>query len=132
MGRSVSVPSGAAVVAYAALECEEQWEYDDIKDNLIEALCEAFPSAYESDRYLGNEDVVLVQNKIAFIGLSEYCGLASFWIVPRTDSDQQEALGANWANKVEAKFKKVIADVVGPVYYKQGSFSNGEGVYAKA
>lgn len=130
MGRSVYVPSGAEVVAYVNVECEDSFEYDMLKESLVYSLEVAFPSVSEDSGYVGREGVVIASNRLVKFVVAEYCGLLSVSIVP--NDDEYYALGKNFANKISARFKSVVAGVCGAVYYKVGSFSNGEGVYAKA
>lgn len=130
MGRSVYVPSGAEAVAYASVECEDQFEFDMLKEALVYSLEVAFPSVSEDDGYVGREGVVIASNRLVKFVVAEYCGLMSVSVVPNDDEYYER--GKGFANRINAKFQKVVAGVCGAVYYKLGSFSNGEGVYQKA
>ncbi len=129
MGRSVYVPSGAEVVAYASVECEDSFEYDMLMEDLVASLEAAFPSVSEDSGYVGREGAVVASNRLVQFVVAEYCGLVSVSVVP--NDDEYYELGKGFANRINAKFQKVVAGVFGGVYAKLGSFSNGEGVYQK-
>ena len=81
MGRSVSYPHNS-LVCFFHNDDEGQWIVEDFRN-----WCwQTFPSVYEADRWLSNEDHVLVENGHAEFGLSEYCGLWAAWILPKNDS----------------------------------------------
>ena len=128
MGRSVYVPSGAEVVVYIVVgNIEDEYEFNDLVENLKYEIQADFPSLEEAEGYFDREGQVILANKLVKVGISEYCGLAAVFVVPEEDNN----LAYAFANKIEAKFKKAVAGVAGPVYKKVGSFSNGEGVYEK-
>lgn len=126
MGRSVYVPSGAAIVAYIDVSDYEE-DFNDLIDNIAYELKAKYPSLDDDDGYLGREGSVLLSNKLVKVGTSEYCGLAAIFVIPEEGNN----LALNFARKIEAGFKKVVRDVAGPLYAKVGSFSNGESVYEK-
>lgn len=131
MGRSVSVPSRAQLVAYAPLELDEDYELDfesEVIEPLRYQLTKAFPSLYEDDDWLDREDHVILKNRHAQFGISEYCGLLSIWAVPYND-DEQAGLHAAWLGQIAAKFGAVVQATFGTRLVKCGSFSNGEGFY---
>lgn len=148
MGRSVSYPSDSVVVCYrdvssfGAVYAEDEngdFDYDDIVDidefearddfeffveDIRESVKSEWPSFYEEDGWIDREDRILLANGHAYVGVSEYCGLASIWLVPR--ESEHEELSAAWCASIENKFKKLFGELV-----KVGSFSNGESVYKK-
>ena len=152
MSRSVSVARGAVAVAYAALnpvlvdeESKEYREFDsDDFDFAVEDVQNYLPSLYPSlvacDEWLGNgrsEDHALLENKHCYVGVSEYCGLVSAWIVPKEDdcyhSDKYlNGLSAHWCDQVGSKIVKVVARCFGQSLIKQGIFSNGEAIFQPA
>ena len=89
-----------------------------------------FPSVNSCDEWLGNEDHVLAENRLARFGMSEYCGLLSYWIVPKENgcySDEQiEPLAKRWIASIADKFVAAFGEMT-----KIGSMSNGEGVYRR-
>lgn len=130
MARSVYVPSGAEVVAYASVECEDQFDFRMLMEDLVCSLEGAFPSVSKDKGYEGREGAVVASNRLVKFVVAEYCGLLSVSIVPK--DDEYYGLGKGFANKVEAKFKKVVAGVFGGIYNRVGAFSNGECIYQKA
>ena len=131
MSRSVSTPRNAQVIAYAHVECEEdeadvQDTWDDDLVNLSAALRAAFPSMSPADRWLDREDHVILENRHAYIGVSEYCGLVAVWIVPE---DTPTAL--HWCAQIEPRFRRVVADVFGVELRHIATASNGEAFFER-
>lgn len=150
MGRSVSVASGAFAVAYK--DCSRlgyitedengvklaepyydeilgQEDWDCWVDSIVEKMKHYYPSFTKCDKWLGREDHAILENRFAYFGISEYCGLVSLWLVQKEGDDygdEQAGLSAGWAGKVEDKFKKRFSEL-----YKLGTFSNGEAVFER-
>lgn len=133
MGRSVSVPRGAASVVYEACEFEDSWGFEEAIEDLRGCLMRAFPSVTEDDRWLDREDHVIASNRFAQFGVSEYCGLVSIWMVP-VDNDYADTHGIRdrWIESVDAKFRKVASGCFGVGLNKLGTFSNGEAIFSPA
>jgi uncharacterized protein YjaZ len=87
---------------------------------------------YGCAKWLGREDQAISQNSFAYVGVSEYCGLVSIWITPKDVDDLQVGIRDAWISQIEKKFKKVARSSFGTPLIKTGSFSNGEGVFARA
>ena len=132
MGRSVSTPSNAQVVTYRALDIDEaddaQWIFDDTLDCYLDILQRDFPSVTKADRWIGREDHVVAENGLAQFGISEYCGLVAYWIVPKEDpyDGRLDGIAKRWIDSIEPKFTRAFGE-----YRKIGSMSNGEGVYQR-
>ncbi len=140
MGRSVSTPHNASVVAYSYIEAEgdDDFASQDAFDSMVEDLTEYAPTLWPSLRkcdkntWLGREDHALLENDLCFMGISEYCGCVAYWIVPRDDrrsgySDQgTDNLCANWIGQIEAKFLKTFGRMT-----SIGRASNGEQFFQK-
>ena len=124
-------------------QCEEddedddsrQQAWDDFKGNLICGLEAKYKSLTRpsKERWDGRETKIILENNLVEVGLSEYCGLASVSLRPNEyyQDDAKVGLAENWINKVKAGMEKKIGEFA-TVLYRQGTFSNGEGVYAKA
>lgn len=128
MGRSVSTPCNAVAVTYrdvTEIEDAEQFEYEVIED-LREYAKTLWPSLTECDKWIGREDHAVLENGHAYIGVSDYCGLAAFWLVPKDDRDYGESLARQWCEQVSAKFIKAFGNL-----RCIGRLSNGEAVYQK-
>ena len=131
MSRSVSHPSGA-VVCFRDVTDFEFDDWDWFIELITDSAKEAFPSMENADKWLDNEDHAILENSFAYIGVSEYCGLASVWMV-RKENDLYYAediaidnLADNWIGLVENKFCKMFGE-----YRKIGTASNGESFYEK-
>lgn len=138
MGRSVSYLRNSLHEVYFRCSDMEQWEWNDLIENLSYSLEKSFPSLSEADDWDGNETKIFLQNSFCEIGISEYCGLASLSIRVPLDIDEytrgnrsKVPLAENWINKAWPKILTIVAKNTGDVYAKQGSFSNGEGVFGK-
>ena len=130
MSRSVSVPKEAVLVVYESLDeyldeslDESLWEFY-IEDLEARALS-LWPSLTKCDIWLGNEDHALLENDLAFFGVSQYGDLVSIWMVPKDSWDSFPQLAENWLNRIEANFNKEFG-----TYEKIGSFSNGECLFS--
>jgi hypothetical protein len=143
MGRSVSRPSNAQVIAYAYVEAEpndfdgeiarQNWDDDTV--NLSASLRAVFPSLVPPtrDRWLGREDHVILHNNLAAVTVSEYCGLVAVCLVPeRRDAYEpcdDDPLSVRWIASVEARFRKIVAETFGIELAKMGTMSNGEALF---
>lgn len=91
------------------------WECD--MESLSSALRAAFPSLREADRWMGREDHVVLENSLAAITVSEYCGLVAVCLVPeRRDSYEtrdDDPLSLRWIAAIERRFRKIVADIFG-------------------
>lgn len=122
-------------------------EYDEFMgredwDNLIGEIQAEFASKYPSlntsKEWDGRETRIILENTFCEIGISEYCGLASLSIRVNDNldnyGDNKTQLAENWIDQVWDGMLKILDTNFG--HYtrlnKQGSFSNGEGVYGKA
>lgn len=127
MSRSVSVPSGAVVVAYSYCgENEDDYGDDDqVVEDFRQSVLLCYKSTWQVDKWLGREDLAIAANDYAYFGISEYCGLIAYWVVLR---DECEAIGraTAWVNRIAPKFKERFATL-----QRVGVFSNGEAVYER-
>lgn len=137
MARSVSYPT-SAIVAFTSIEFTEQEdsasEFDWFCDTLCDRAATAFPSLDGCNGWRGREDRILMRNRYADFGVSEYCGLVAVWIAEREDGAYLDAAWRNnrsgraqhWLRQIEARFLAEFGD-----YECLGHMSNGEGVYRK-
>jgi hypothetical protein len=132
MARSVSYPSNAAQVVYAAFECDDpedaQYTWDDAVDYMQEFAIEKFPSLCRTDRWLGREDRVVLENSLACITVSEYCGLVAIAVVPHDDTDRP-GLCQRWADTINIE---QLAACFGTPLISKGRASNGEQFFTPA
>jgi hypothetical protein len=130
MGRSVSVPSGAEIVCYLHPDLGETDEtsltmsWDDFREDLEQRLIEKYPSLTPCDKWLDNEDHVILENDLVYIGVSEYCGLVSLWVIAK-ENDYTTARNLNMANGFISRIKPGFEAAFGELQ-SMGRASNGE------
>lgn len=128
MGRSVSYPSNA-VVSFMHVDEMDECEWGDLVYNFRSHLKSLWPSVSSADEWIGREDHVLAENGHAQFGMSEYCGLVSYWMVPKqadTYYGDTQGLHDNWVAQTADRFQKSFGDM-----RKVGNFSNGGGIYER-
>jgi hypothetical protein len=143
MSRSVSVASGATHVAYASLEpiadeesgAVREFDSDDFNfavedfQGYLPQLC---PSLSPCDSWLGSgrsEDHALLENQHCFVGVSEYNGLVSVWVVPKEEDSHGYNLSKHWCEQVGDKLVNAGAGCFGNKLRSVGRFSNGEQIF---
>lgn len=136
MGRSVSYLSNSMKEVFVDVsEMDESYDWEDFKKNLECALIKRFPSLTKCrNEWDGGETAIILDNYHCQIGLSEYCGVASISIRVNESSrdDNNLSLSENWIEQVWNNMLKVMQENTGYDFLvKQGSFSNGEGIYNK-
>ena len=134
MGRSVAYLTNSMHEVYLDVSDydENGWQWDDLMINLKSILKRKLPSLRETKEWDGRETLIFLQNCLCEIGISEYAGLASLSIRVRPDiDDNKKSLAENWINSVWSKIESLVADITGEVLVKEGSFSNGEGIFHK-
>ena len=177
MGRSVSTPSAARVVAYAhfdigaeddcpecdgtgtvmeavatsgeAIDADQEevdcdycggsgqvasdadFDWECILDDYRTHLKNLFPSVERADQWIGREDYVVAENKLARFGISEYCGLVAYWIVPAELGWEHDYavhhLSDRWIDSIADRFTKTFGTLT-----KTGTASNGESFYTRS
>lgn len=124
MGRSVSYPSGA-FVAFQDVSEEDSDTWSDYVDNVRDMVREMAPSFYAESRWIGREDRAILANSFAYVGVSEYCGLAAIWLVVREDSDAP-TLAESWTRRFAPNFLKTFGQL-----RLIGRASNGEAFFER-
>lgn len=145
MGRSVSVPSRAVEAFFLdwldfepdeeGFEPDPEFEWDCLIEDLRENVFGRFQSVVAADWWLDREDHVIAENELAAFGVSEYCGLASVWVVAKTQDfhwsrdhyyePNLDGLAHRWIAQVWPKVEEMFPYRLGLM----GRFSNGEAVY---
>ncbi len=135
MARTVSTPRDAQEIAYQDVT---EHDYDSFQwwlDDIAEQVRTLWPSFSKCDKWLGREDHAILENDLCYLGVSEYGGLASIWLVPKeypnTGNFSGEVyilpLAANFINRIAPKFHQAFGQ-----YRKIGTFSSGEAIYKRA
>lgn len=164
MGRSVSTPRHAVEVFYLDYSYEitdedldesleandatdlcrhdrESWrqalesdQFDDLIEDLRFNVFGQFPSVHPADDWIGDEDHVIAENRLARFGVSEYMGLAAIWVVVHPDVVDTYGSGIGvgpalfWIEQAWPKVEAMFPNRLGLM----GRFSNGEAVYRRA
>ena len=129
MGRSVSYPTDATTVLFVREEDpDDVFFFEDALEDFKSLMTEYFKSLGETDVWVGREDHAVLENTLAYFGISEYCGVISLWVLPK---ERFINLSVNWTNQIADKFKKAVKSSFGEVYVKVGRFSDGTSVYEK-
>ena len=129
MSRSVSYASGSVAVAYQTLQDQSEDDdfgaeiFDDVIEDIQEYAPTLWPSFEKTDKWLDREDHAILSNRHAYIGISEYCGLVSVWLVPR---DEENNLANQWCASITKKFHKAFGTL-----NKIGTASNGEAFFER-
>ena len=121
MGRSVSYASGSIAIAYSHIEPEDE-EFDFIIEDRREYGKSLWPSLSNCDEWLDKEDCAILENDHCYIGVSEYCGLVSTWLVPKEENN----LSVAWCNQIKDKFMKSFSTL-----NKVATASNGESFFER-
>jgi len=147
MGRSVLVPRGAQIVCYKDIsefgvasdeeqrgplfdEWLAQQEFEDFLFEYSEHARRLWPSLVECDTFISREDRAVLENNLVYVGLSEYCGLLSLWVVPKYEcggEPETTALADRWISQIENKFLREFGELI-----KLGTMSNGEAVFKRS
>lgn len=134
MSRSVNYLDGADQVIYlSAHEVEDEFDWDLFQENIVEGLKAEFPSLEDADGWDNRETRIVLENRLAEIGISEYCGLVSVSIRAKYQDGNDYAeeaslapLAAAWVSRIGDRFGK-FGDL-----RKVGTFSNGEAIFESA
>jgi hypothetical protein len=137
MGRSVSYPQGS-IVAFTVLGVEDsdawEFEYEGLREDLLERAMLRFPSLEPHQGWRGREDRVVARNAFADFGVSVYGEVVAVWIVERNDGSYRDTdcrtvrspRAQRWLAQIAPKFDAEFGD-----YDCLGHMSNGEGVYRR-
>jgi hypothetical protein len=95
-------------------------DFESYIEDLTNSLIKKYPTLTRCDKWLGREDHAILENDKSYVGISEYCGLMSIWMVAKDDEPGAE----RYVKVREKSFVKSFGSL-----RKIGTFSNGEGVY---
>jgi len=139
MGRGVETIRGAEVI-YLHFDAVDEYDWDIFRDEILDQAQDCFRSLERLpiSRWIGypyRETVVLAENGLAKLTLSEYCGCVAVSLVPlsldpKTVSHSSSyPLQAQWCavarDTLEARLYQAGFQVLG----KLGTMSNGVGVF---
>lgn len=131
MGRSISTHRNTYTTFYTQFECEDaydsSYEWENFVDCIKEMLSNKYKSLSNADRWVGRENHVILENSVAEISISEYCGGVAICLAPR---DTDNPLHEGWCGRIYKGFHELLNKHF-QGYVKIGNMSNGEGVYHK-
>lgn len=120
MGRSVSRPNNAIHTAFQDwTDAEDSWDFDFRIEDIVYEVRRIWESMTPTDEWLGREDRAIAENDHAYIGISEYCGLACVWMVPK--ESEYQGLTDAWCARAGDKFYQAFSEL-----RSIGRASNGE------
>ena len=129
MSRSVAYPMDSLVAFQIWSDWADEESEDDISDrfdDLIDFIqaetLPRWPSFIKVNRWLGREYHALAQNKLCWVGISEYCGQIAIWMTPV--GGRNTPMAVKFMERVEENFLKVFG-----THRLIGHFSNGEAVF---
>lgn len=131
MGRSVmTYPRAQAVAFIDATDVEDFFEFDWLVGDIQDTITSTWKSMETADRWEGNELHVIAENELAFVTISEYCGLVALCLVSKSEEYQNSwyadeirkaNLADHWTAQVAPKFSKTFGQL-----QSLGFASNGE------
>ncbi len=129
MSRSVWTHSYAIETVFFPFEtCYEnddcEWDWREVLEDVRETLKAEFPSFEDADSWPESESHCILENGLAQIVISEYCGLVSLGIVPR---ERCTNIATTWCAENAAPF---VRKTWGKLR-KIGTFSNGEAIFER-
>ena len=132
MGRSVSTHRNAYTTFFTHVDFEESWEWDYFIEDIRCILKGKYKSLYDVDRWVDREDHVILENEIAEISVSEYCGLVAICLAPRNDPRvyEFEPLCESWCRQICKGFNDILNKSFDGLRMI-GRFSNGEAVFER-
>jgi DNA-directed RNA polymerase subunit RPC12/RpoP len=114
-------------------DIESDWNY--YIEEFQSQMQKAFSSLQICNKWIGWEDLVLLENTFCYVGVSEYLGLVSMWVVPK-EADYYsppsfENLRDHWIDQIGQRFEKIAHTCFGQPLKLTGYMSNGEGLYQR-
>ncbi len=107
---------------------DAEYHWESFIEDLQTVVEEKYPSFDSADRWVDREVHIIMQSKVAEIGVSEYCGLVSICLAPR---DVDNPLNVSWCEQNADKFTELLhKSYESSALISKGRFSNGEQVFA--
>jgi len=128
MARSVNCLNNADLVLYkSGYEIQDNLEWDIFVEEIIENIQYISPSfEVVKNSWDNNETKIILENRLCFVGMSEYRGLVSISFRHKEENDNYDdisGISKNWLEMIKPKLKK-LGDLT-----KIGTFSNGEAMF---
>lgn len=133
MGRSVSYANGSVIKEYIDTSyIKDEFMWAEFKDELKRVLMSRYKSLSpcESNKWLDQEDLAILENDLVYIGISEYCGLTCLWVVPKEDTYGNTNLAEFFCEQIKDGFHKLVSNNFAALR-RLGGFSDGTSVYER-
>lgn len=117
-------------------ESRDNWDY--FKEELTNKLTSLFPSLAAPDRHkYDGECHIILENRLAYFAIAEYCGCVSLSIAIRGNFDEYYAdfipLSGRWIASISKKLRANLNNLpYATRIVKIATASNGESFYEKA
>jgi hypothetical protein len=127
------VPRNAVATAYIDVsEYRDDWEWCDFLTDLRQVIQEKYPSFEDADSWSGNEEYVILTNGHAQVVICTYMDLASVSVEPRPwQYVESPHMALAWCEQIAANFEAHLHKRYSNCYRKQGTMSNGVGVFQR-
>ena len=128
MGRTVAVPRGVMCVGFhyseamGVTEEEANEEYMWFLESVEEYLIERFPSFERTDKWIGRECRVILENDFFQVGVSEYCGVYAIWAI---EKEEHRNISVNFGLSLKNSIREMST------FRQIGTFSNGNAIYER-
>ena len=140
MGRSVYTPALAIAIGYIHTDIAEQYEWEDLEDDLRSVISERFKSFARRDEnwrtheqsFSAQEGTTILENGHARVVIAEYCGIVSISLVPKGYYGGSPELAEAWCRRVGTAFEELIQAKYTEALTPVGTGSNGVTMYQKA
>ena len=151
MGRSVSTPTTTELVAFSEwFQPDPEWieeeraaigdpdwypepdhdEWSWFVESTADYARELWPSLTPCDEWLGREDHAVLENELAYFGVSEYCGVAAIWVASKgqywSDTFDRVKFAETWCRRIAPRFDQAFGNLD-----RLGRVSDGTSVYQR-
>lgn len=104
-------PSSSAAVVYGRHYGDgEDYPLDKTLGFLVEDLQRGIPGLTKCEKWMDGDGVAVLENRFAYIGISEHFGRIAVWACPKDRSDSKAIA---WAKSVEGKLKEGVTNCIG-------------------
>ncbi len=137
MGRGVMTHSNAVETVYidrGSDDEQDQWAWDEFVDDVRQLIQGRYPSFQACDRWEEQECRAILENGLAYVTLSEYCGCVAICLVPALYHidymDPTYNLVDSWCRRVGNNWCELLNKAYDGMV-RVGTMSNGESVFGR-
>jgi hypothetical protein len=132
MSRTVATARNSTSIVYLPVSFDETeqvysiCDWQELIEDVRDCIQEKYSSFHECDRWDSNEVHVILENRFAYVTISEYCGLVSVCLVPKDN----EPLAESWCYNINQRWSLRLNKRFGGLR-KIGTASNGEAFFER-